>query len=104
MDVEVKAPTFLECMGHSIYPFSERQFQDDYFEPFPNGSFVGGESGVYQLLGQHFCRMNYTRMCVRDILTNEVKDLSLGDFDGLTRTRGPWRMLNEMEVLAWAAN
>lgn len=103
MGSEVKAPTFMECMGHKIYPFSERRFHDDYFVSFDNGSFVGGDSGVYQLLGQHFYRMSLTRMCVKDIFTGEVKDVSLGDFDGLTRKGGSWRMLNEMEVLAWAA-
>jgi hypothetical protein len=90
-------------MGHKIYPFTERQFQDDYFEPFDNGGFVGGASGDYQLLGQHYYRKGNTQMCVRDVLTDEIKDIDLGEFDGLTRFRGPWKMLTEMEVLAWAS-
>lgn len=103
MAVEIEKPIFMECMGHKIYPFVETQYQDNYFEPFDNDSFVGGASGVYQLLGQHYYRRDRTRMCVRDVLTDENKDIDLGDFDGLVRHDGPWRMLTEMEVLVWAS-
>jgi hypothetical protein len=112
MGSKVKQPILLPCWGdhdliycHQPDLYVERAAMTaaDYFGPPAKPFFLGTGERVFEFCGQHCFREDEHRACLKDVITGEKFDLGMYDFDRVTGLKGPWNMINEMEVLAWVS-
>lgn len=87
----------------SEYTSQRAQRALDYFGPPREPFFLGDGKTVYEFCGQHVFRDNRDLACLKDIFTGDKFDLSIYEYGQAVGLRGSWKVLNEMEVLAWAS-
>lgn len=109
VDQPILQPCFGEhdiVMSHSDDSFSWRTAvrADNYFGPPAKTFFLGAGERVFEFCGQHCFREDTNLACLKDIITGEKFDLDIYKYDQLACVKNPaWRILNEMEVIAWVA-
>lgn len=94
------------CMDHRPEPGNWVRGPDHTlfaFERAHKELFAVIDGELYVGVGQHSAEGRTAKFCLRNVMTGVRVDIDGWHFRERVAPGGPWKLLTEMEVVAWAA-